>query len=115
MARRPANVPKNRFETPLAIAGSTTLILAGIAAVFDLWRTLGWLLMAMMLLCLVFLVLYTLIAIGNGWIIVIGHLGQVHHVQRFKAPIFFWLIVGLYSGVSFPAAWYLLGRVFGSE
>ncbi len=96
---------------PLTMAAMTALVLSGISALADLWPTLGWPVMAMTFLSLLFGIAYTIVAIRIGWIGVVGHLGQIHHVQRRKEPVFFWLLAVFYLVVALPAAWFFFGEL----
>jgi hypothetical protein len=103
--------PRNVLAKPLMIAAMATLVLTGITALLDLWPALGWFVIAMTLLSLLLGIAYTIVAIRNGWIATVGHLGQIHHVQRREEPIFFWILAVFYLVVALPAAWYLFGAV----
>jgi hypothetical protein len=96
---------------PLAIAAMATLLLTGVAALLDLWPTLGGFVMALAWLSLLFVVFYTVVAIRSGWIGLIGHVGQVHHVERRRSPVFFWMLVAFYLGITTPAVFYLFGQM----
>lgn len=103
--------PRNVMAKPLAIAATATLILTGVAALLDLWPTLGGFVTVLAWLSLVFVVVYTIVAIRDGWIGSIGHLGQIHHVERRKSPFFFWFLVVFYLAFTTPAVVYLFGRM----
>ena len=58
--------------------------------------------------CSVLVVVYTAFAMHLSWIATIGHVGQIDHVERKKAPSWFWMLAVCYLGLAVPTACYLL-------
>ena len=107
----PSKAPPNPMVWPLAISTFVTLGVAGVTLLLDVQGPLDWLFVPLALACFLSLLAYTFIAIRLGWIASIGHLGRVHHYERRKSPVAFWLLVMLYLIVAIPAAAYLAGEV----
>lgn len=110
-SRRLASIPRNRLARPLAVWSTITLMAVGLSMLIDVpWLTtlaIFWLPLG----CLLLVIGYTLIALRIGWIATVGHVGQIHHYQRSRQPIAYWLLSVLYLVVCVPALVYWLFRV----
>jgi hypothetical protein len=108
---RSSKPPRNPVSRWLAIAAFTTLGVVGVAAVFGLDELMERTALPLGILCSLLVIVYTAWSLNLGWIATIGHVGQVHHFQRAKEPILFWLLVVLYLVLAVPTATYMISSV----
>ena len=113
MTRRVGKPPRNPVAKPLTIVALATLAIVGIAAIFGLDAFMNRIVEPLLLACALTVIVYTAFALHLGWIATVGHVGQIHHFQRDKEPIMFWLLALLYLGLSGPTAWYMATRLPG--
>ncbi len=113
MNRTVGKPPRNPVAKPLAIMALTTLAIVGIAALFGLDAFMKRMVEPLLLASALTVIVYTAFALQLGWIATVGHVGQIHHFQRDKEPIVFWLLAVLYLGLAGPTAWYMATRLPG--
>lgn len=113
MSRRRRKPPRNPISMPLAVVSSASVVIVGLCVAFGLDELLDGIAIPLLLICMLFVIVYTGFAIAQGRIAIVGHVGQIYHFERASEPIVFWWLALAYLGTCGASAAYLAARSIG--
>ena len=107
MPKRRRKPPRNPISRPLAVFSCATLLTIGLGVWLGHESVVRPLAVPMVLGCMLLASIYTVFAIGHGWIGIVDHLGRIHHFEKGIEPIRFLIVAGVYLALALPTAIYM--------